>query len=103
MNLEKYEQFETSLKMFSGFITEPDLRYFESGKALCTFAIPLKKDKKDDPVYLNCETWGRIAEKAGELKKGDEVTVLGKFKEVEYKAKDGTNKTKIVFIVKGII
>lgn len=101
--MEKYEQFKLNLDIFGGYITQPELRFFESGKCKCTFAIPLKKNKDDEAIFLNCECWGKLAEKVGEFKKGDEVLVLGYFKENEYKNEKGVVKKKIVFIVKGII
>ena len=73
----EFEQFEQKLKIFNGYITQPEVRYFENGKCKCSFAIPLKKNKEDEPTWLNCEAWGRNAEKVGELKKGDEVLVFG--------------------------
>lgn len=101
--MEKYNDFKLNLDIFGGFITAPDIRYFESGKSKCTFAIPLKKDKDSNPIWLNCECWGKLAEKVGELEKGTEVLVFGYLKEVEYETKDREKKTKIIFIVKGII
>lgn len=99
----EFEQFEQKLKIFNGYITQPEVRYFENGKCKCSFAIPLKKNKEDETTWLNCEAWGRNAEKVGELKKGDEVLVFGYFKESEYKDKENITKKKTVFVIKGII
>lgn len=101
--MEQYKKFEQNLKVFSGYITEPKIRYFDSGKCKCEFAIPLKLTKEDEPVFLNCECWGKIAEKASELKKGDEILVFGSFKEQEYTSKNGENKIKKFFAVRGLI
>lgn len=100
---EEFEQFKQNLDIFGGYITQPELRFFESGKCKCTFAIPLKKNKEDEAIFLNCECWGKLAEKVGELKKGDEVLVFGYLKENEYKDKEGKNKKNIIFVVKGLI
>ena len=101
--MEKFEQFKLKLDTFGGFITQPEVRYFDSGKCKCTFAIPLKKNAKDEAVFLNCECWGKLAEKIGELNKGTEVLIFGNFKENEYKDKEGKLKKSIVFLVKGVI
>ena len=87
-----YEQFE--LKAFMGNITEPKTDYMDNGKSKTTFAIPLKKKKEDEAIWLNCVLWNdeKFAEKC---KKGDSVTVYGTFTENEYKGKVYTN-----FIVK---
>lgn len=101
--MEKYEKFKLSLDMFSGFITEPAIRYFETGTCKCTFAIPLKENKEAEPIWLNCEAWGRVAEKIGEMKKGDKLIVLGNLKEVEYETKTKEKKTTIKFMVEGAL
>lgn len=102
--MEKYNEFKQNLDVFNGYLSaDPDIRYFESGKCKTTFSIPLSKGKDSETVWLNAECWGRIAEKASEYKKGDEVLVFGYLKEVEYETKDKEKKTKIIFVVKGII
>lgn len=101
---EQFEQFEQKLKLFSGYITQPELRYSENGKCKCTFGIPLKKSKDSEPIWLNCECWDRKAEEIGnKFKKGDEVLIMGYFKESKYEDKEGKIKTKIIFIIKGIL
>ena len=101
----EFEELKANLDVFCGFLSQdPQIRYFESGKCKATFAIPLKKNKKDETKWLNCECWGKIAEKVSEsYKKGDEVIVLGYFKEEDYQDKTGVTKTKITFVVKGIL
>lgn len=101
--MEKFENFKLKLDIFGGYMTKPDIKYFESGKCKTTFAIPLEKNKDDEAKWLNCECWGKLAEKCAELEKGDEVLIFGYFKESEYKDKEGKPKTKITFIVKGVI
>lgn len=101
----EFEELKANLDIFCGFLfNDPEIRYFKSGKCKTTFAIPLKKNKENEAKWLNCECWGKVAEKASEsYKKGDEVIVLGYFKEEDYQDKTGVNKTKITFVVKGII
>jgi single-stranded DNA-binding protein len=98
--MEKFEQFEQNYKTFTGYLSaDSEIQYFDSGKVKTSFALPLKKSKDSETVWLNCETWNdRIAEKAAnELKKGSEVTVIGYFKTETYKEKE-----YIKFNVKGI-
>lgn len=102
--MEKFNELQANLISFNGYLSaDAEIRYFESGKCKTTFSIPLKKEVKDEAIWLNCECWGRIAEKCSELKKGDEVLIFGYLKEVEYETKDKEKKTKIIFIVKGCI
>jgi single stranded DNA-binding protein len=48
--------------------------------------------------WVNVEVWGFGTEKAGKVKKGDNVVILGKLRQQKYKTKDGTEKldTKIL-------
>jgi single-stranded DNA-binding protein len=85
------EQFtKHELKIFNGFISAPEMKYFESGTCTAKFSIPLKASKEAEPVWLNCEAWGTVAEKIGELEKGTNLTVIGKFKTEEYQGKTYT-------------
>lgn len=101
----EFEELKVNYDMFNGYLSnDPEIRYFESGKCKTTFSIPLKKKKEDEAKWLNCECWGKVAEKVSEnYKKGDEVVILGYFKEEDYKDKTGATKTKTTFLVKGIL
>ena len=102
--LEKFDKFKQNLDVFSGYLSgDADIKYYDSGKCKTVFSIPLKLLKEDSPIWLNCECWGRLAEKCAELKKGDEVLAFGCFRESEYKNKEGETKAKTVFLVKGIM
>ena len=100
-----FEQFKEKLDVFCGYITEPEFRYTQNGKCVCTFAIPLKKNKNDEPLFLNCEAWNSVSERIEilRLKKGDKVLVFGDLKEVEYTDKENNKKKKIIFSLKGVI
>lgn len=97
MSIEELKKFRKIYDVFTGIIAnDPEIKYFESGKVKCKFSIPIKDVETTN--WLNCECWGNRAEFAAErLKKGDEVTVFGYFKENEY-----NGKTNIIFNVKGI-
>lgn len=92
--MKQFEQFKQNLDWFSGYITEPKIDYTENGKSKTTFAIPLKKKKEDEAIFLNCVLW-KNEEFAEKHKKGDNVTVGGYFVENEYKG-----KKYISFVVK---
>lgn len=97
MSIEELKSFKKVYDIFTGIVaTAPEIKYFENGKAKCTFSIPLRSG--EDTFWLNCECWGNRAEFAAErLKKGDEITIMGYFKESEY-----NGKTNVIFNVKGI-
>jgi single-stranded DNA-binding protein len=88
--MEKFKSHE--LKIFSGFMSEPDINYFESGNNKTKFSIPLKHKKDDEPLWLNCIAWGAASEHIAEnFKKGSFVTVIGKFQIDEYQGKEYLN------------
>lgn len=89
MDTKQFEQFVQCYKVFNGYLSsDPEIKYFESGSCKTSFSLPLKKKKEDEAIWLNCESWGKIAEKIAEnYKKSDEITVFGYFTEQEYKGK----------------
>jgi len=94
---EKFNDFELNLKWFSGYITEPNIQYFEGGSCKTTFSIPLKNNKEYEPLWLNCIAWGKDAEKISELEKGTYLIVGGKFEKHDYNGKEYLNFKIIVY------
>lgn len=81
---------------------DPDLRYTQSGMAVCQFTLAinknLSKDKKEDMEAQNKPTadfpriivWGKMGENASRyLKKGSQCAVEGSIQTGMYKDKDG--------------
>ena len=97
MDIEKYLTFEKHYTTFNGYLSaDPEIKYYENGKCKTKFSLPLKKQKDDDAVWLNCEAWGKLGERIAEnYTKGDEITVIGYFIESQYNEKIYNN-----FIVK---
>lgn len=91
--MNNFEKFEKQYKTFTGWLMkDPELKYFDDGKSVCKFTLPLKKSKDDEPTYLNCETWSlALGETISERYiKGSEITVVGYFTESEYNDKTYT-------------
>ena len=91
----------------SGSITsEPELRFFSSGKAVCNFSIRVVTGKKQDgqdyapSMFLDVTAWERLGENVAEsLHKGDRVVVTGKLAEDTWEDKETQQprrKTKII-------
>lgn len=81
---------------------DPDLRYTQSGMAVCQFTLAvnknLSKDKKEEMKAQNKPTadfpriivWGKMGENASRyLKKGSQCAVEGSIQTGMYKDKDG--------------
>jgi len=81
-NVEKYQDFKKEIVTFTGYISQDvDIKYFESGAIKARFSIPLKRKKEDEPLWLNCIAWGKLAERIAEdFGKNSLISVQGYFK-----------------------
>jgi single-strand DNA-binding protein len=88
--MEQFAQFEN--KIYNGYLSaDPEIKFFDSGSSITKFSIPLKNNKDDEAVWLNCEAWGKTGEEiANTYSKGDQITVIGKFKKETYQDKEYT-------------
>ena len=85
--INKFKAFQQNLTWFIGTITEVTFCAKQTGTIYCTFGIPLKKKKEDDPLWLNCIVFGDLAGKfESDCSKGTRVLVGGHLKET---VKDG--------------
>lgn len=85
---------------------DPELRYTNSGKALCSLVVAVSRryKKQDEWVEETCwhdvTVWGDLAENvAASCTKGTRVTCSGYTKQEEWDDKDtGKKRTKIVVV-----
>ncbi|NJK63200.1 MAG: single-stranded DNA-binding protein [Synechococcaceae cyanobacterium SM2_3_1] len=71
--------------------TDPEVRYFESGKVKCNFPLAVDRRRKgeDKPDWFNIEIWGRTAEIAGEyVRKGSLIGIQGSLRFDHWKDKN---------------
>jgi single-strand DNA-binding protein len=76
---------------------DPELRQ-HNGDNILNFAIGVAIGTKDkpEPMWVDCALWGKRATSLQPyMAKGQRVTVSGPIKLEEYKAKDGTPKTRL--------
>lgn len=85
--------------VLSGVVSkEPELRYVPgSGKAVCKFALAVKKKYKPqngpDADFHECQLWGKQAESFAQYnQKGARVAVKGELNDNNYEAQDGTKR-----------
>lgn len=79
---------------------DPEVRYIQSGTAVCTLRLAVSERRKDDAdnwkdhtEWMDVVTWGKTAENVGEyLSKGSQVYVEGRLQTREYKDKDGNER-----------
>lgn len=77
---------------------EPEVRYTQSGKCVCTFIIAVNREVKNeegnyDADFVPVVVWGKAAELAGNsLDKGHRILVEGRLQNRSYEAKDGSKR-----------
>ena len=88
------------VRLIGNLGADPDLRYTQTGKAVCTLSVATNRRWKDDAGKDHEETswhrvvvWAKQAENANEyLEKGDPVYVAGRMHTREYEDDKGTKK-----------
>lgn len=77
---------------------DPEMRYTESGKAICSFSLAVNRKwgrDNDGPTadFIPCVVWDKLAEIAGNnLIKGSQVAIEGRIQVRSYDAKDGSKR-----------
>lgn len=91
-----------NLTLVGRLTRDPDLRYTQSGKAVCSFVLAvdreMSKEKREEAKANNYPTadfprivvWNKMGETCSKyLKKGSLVAIVGKIQTGSYKDKDG--------------
>ena len=75
---------------------DPEIRYTQSGKAVCTFSIAVDDGYGENKKAYFCPVvvWGKAAEACGNsLRKGSKVAVTGKLTSRQYDNSEGKKVT----------
>lgn len=80
-----------SVNLVGRMVADPELRYSQSGKAVCKFRIAIGKfGKKDEANFIDCVCFDKIAENvANYMSKGREVSVNGTLENQKSYEKEG--------------
>lgn len=77
-----------------------ELRTFDSGKSLATFAIAHNPKPDKPPYFFECEAWGETGERLKTAKKGEEISILGSLSQQTWTDKaTGQSRSKVVITV----
>lgn len=92
--------------VISGKVWEPEVRYTQSGMAVCEVSLSVYdgKDKDGKAKYFNikCKAFKELAENTGNsVQKGDNVIACGHLTQEQWE-KDGQTQRRIVMIVDSI-
>jgi len=76
---------------------DPELKYTNSGKAVCKIRIANNPTGSDDNVnYFSVDIWNLPGENANKyLKKGSQVGITGRLRQRRWTAEDGQNRSAI--------
>ncbi|NJN07501.1 MAG: single-stranded DNA-binding protein [Richelia sp. RM1_1_1] len=83
---------------------DAEIIYFDSGKTKTTFSVgvkpPYATSDNTPPLWVEVETWGKIAEVAASyVKKGKQVSIRGRYKQERWQDKNsGALRCKPILI-----
>lgn len=98
--------------MVTGRVTrDAEVRYLPSGMAVTTFSVAVNRrfldsktnEWREETLFLDVETWGKLAERCAEvLKKGTPVYVEGRLRSDSYENREGQRVTKIKVVAERV-
>lgn len=82
------------ITLIGNLTKDPDLRYTNSGKPVCSFTLAVNRPfSKDDTDFINCVVWGDSAENVARyVSKGRQLAVEGYLQVRSYDGNDGKRK-----------
>ena len=96
---------ETTITVVGNLTADPELRFTQSGAAVCSFTVastPRSFDRQSgewkdgDPLFLRCNVWRQVAENVTEsLTRGSRVIVSGRLRQRSFETKDGEKRTVV--------
>ena len=83
---------------------DPEIRYFESGKAKVEFSIAVSVGKGKPADWFDIAVWGQSAERAMKLlHKGSRVVVIGSLKQERWQDREtNAQRSKVVLNAQSI-
>ena len=93
-----------SITIDGRLVADPELRFTQGGKAVCSLRVAASDSKKDDngnwstteQIFIGVSLWEAEGEAAAEhLRKGDQVLVSGRIYEREYEGSDGAKRKSL--------
>lgn len=82
---------------------DPELRYIQSGQAVCEFGLAMNRrwkaangEQKEEVCFVDITVWGKQGESSAEyLKKGRPVFIEGRLQFDSWQAQDGSKRSKL--------
>ena len=93
-----------SITIDGRLVADPELRFTQGGKAVCSMRVAASDSKKDDngnwstteQIFIGVSLWEAEGEAAAEaFRKGDQVLVTGRIYNREYEASNGEKRSSL--------
>lgn len=85
---------------------DPEVRYFDDGKAVSNFTVALNersKDGKETTSFIRCAAWGDVALRSAELMRtGTRVIIEGRLNQKTWTDKDGKKHDEVSVIARSV-
>lgn len=92
-----------SIQLVGRLGQDPELRYTQSGKAVCNFSLATNEGGKDEVQWHRIVVWEKQAENASVyLKKGKKAGVVGYLTYRQWETKDGTKQTSAEIVARNV-
>lgn len=83
---------------------DPEIRYFESGTAVASFALAVDGWNRDagekNTHWIDLKIWGKVAQVAADyVRKGSMLAISGRIEQERWTTKQGDNRSKLVVVV----
>ena len=89
-----------NITLIGNLTRDPELRRTAAGKAVANFSLAVNMSK-DKVIFLDITVWEAQAENCEKyLQKGSSCLVSGYIDQEKWKAKDGTERSKIVVVAR---
>ena len=84
------------LVLVGNLTKDPEIRYTQSGKAVCAFTLAVNSGREGDAtVFLDCQAWEKRGEAIGQyVRKGHPLMVDGRLRQENWE-KDGQKRTSM--------
>lgn len=96
---------ETTITIVGNTCADPELRFTQSGAAVCSFTVastPRTFDKQSgdwkdgEALFLRVNAWRQLAENTGEsVRRGTRVVVTGRLRQRSFETKEGEKRTVV--------
>lgn len=92
-------------------VRDPETRFTASGQAVTNFSVAVNRrfldsktnEWRDETVFLDVESWGKLAERCSEtLKKGRPVYVEGRLRADTWENREGQKQTRIKVVAERV-